>query len=136
MRVFLSWSGRTSRMIAESLRDWLPNVLQTLEPWLSSEDIPLGTHWLREISSRLEESSAGVICLTRGNVGAKWVNYEAGALARSNVLVCPYLLDMEPTELAGPLSQFQCAKADRDGTFALVRTLNHRNEDHPVSISV
>jgi predicted nucleotide-binding protein len=57
-------------------------------------------------------------------------------LARGNVLVCPYLIDLEPADLAGPLSQFQSAKADREGTFSLVRTLNGKNKDLAVSDSV
>ena len=124
MRVFLSWSGRASKLVAEGLRDWLPNVIQAIEPWLSSEDIPLGVSWQSEISDRLQTSAAGIICITRENAGATWLNYEAGSLSRRDVLVCPYLLDLEPSELEGPLIQFQSAKADRHDTLALVRSLN------------
>jgi Predicted nucleotide-binding protein containing TIR-like domain/TIR domain len=126
MRVFLSWSGQASRIVAEALRDWLPSVIQAIEPWLSSEDIPLGGRWQTKIAERLETSSVVIVCLTRENATATWLTYEAGALSQLNTVVCPYLLDLEPPEVSGPLSQFQCAKADRQDTLALLRILNVR----------
>lgn len=67
MKVFISWSGDTSRQVAEALRDWLPDVIQQLEPFLSSKDIASGLKWQDEISSKLDETTFGVICLTKDN---------------------------------------------------------------------
>lgn len=127
MKIFLSWSGNSSKLVAEALRDWLPNVIQTIEPWLSSEDIPYGDRWQQVIATALEEAAAGIICLTRENIWAIWLTFEAGALAKASSLVCPYLLDVEPAEVKGPLTQFQCAKADRGDTRRLLLTLNQRS---------
>ena len=33
--------------------------------------------------------------------------------------VCPYLLDLEPTDITGPLTQFQAAKANKEATEKL-----------------
>jgi hypothetical protein len=41
--------------------------------------------------------------------------------------VIPYLIDLEPSDiLPGPLTQFQAKRADRDGTWELIRTLNSK----------
>jgi len=42
MKVFISWSGELSHKVARIFRDWLPNVVQILEPYVSSEDIDKG----------------------------------------------------------------------------------------------
>lgn len=124
MRIFLSWSGETSKFAAEALRDWLPNVIQSIEPWLSSEDIPIGASWFNEIQKRLETSTVGIVCLTRENLSANWLHFEAGALSKQGVRIAPYLLDLKPSEITGPLSQFQCVQATSEDTYRLVQYLN------------
>ncbi|KXB59407.1 hypothetical protein HMPREF3180_02349 [Leptotrichia wadei] len=42
MKIFLSWSGEPSKSIAEKFKNWLPNVLQYVEPYFSQQDIELG----------------------------------------------------------------------------------------------
>lgn len=126
MKVFLSWSGKRSKELAHALRDWLPSVIQAVEPWLSSEDIPMGQRWAAEISERLQETDIGIICLTPENINAEWLNFEAGALSKfASAFVCPYALNLSPSDLKGPLSQFQVAIADKEGTFKLVQSLNN-----------
>jgi predicted nucleotide-binding protein len=56
-----------------------------------------------------------------------WLTYEAGTLATSHSLICPYLLDLQPSDLKVPFVQFQSARADRSDTQRLVRTLNERS---------
>jgi predicted nucleotide-binding protein len=126
MEVFLSWSGEQSRRIAEALRDWLPDVMQAVQPWLSSEDVHKGARWAVVLAERLRGVDAAILCLTRQNLSATWLNFEAGALSNldSTVYVCPYVLDLPPSDLTGPLSQFQCAVANRDDTLKLLTALN------------
>ena len=65
MKVFLSWSGDRSRQVAAALREWIPLVLQHVEPWMSDHDIGAGDRWAVEIGKRLEENHFGIICLER-----------------------------------------------------------------------
>ena len=93
MKIFLSWSGETSRKVAVALRGWLPKVIQAIDPWMSSEDIAKGARWGSDIATQLSEADAGIICLTRENMNAPWILFEAGALSKyvDASLVCPYL---------------------------------------------
>ena len=126
MNIFISWSGNRSKLLAESLRDWLPNVIQRLKPWISASDLDKGSRWLKEISEKLESTNFGIICITPENLNELWILFEAGALSKAvdNSLVCPILLDLDPSSLKGPLSQFQATQASRDEILKLVKTLN------------
>ena len=42
MKLFISWSGKRSHMLASTLRDWLPLVLHYIQPWVSEGDIDAG----------------------------------------------------------------------------------------------
>jgi hypothetical protein len=126
MKVFLSWSGDRGRRIAEALRSWLPDVLQTVIPWVSSEDIDPGLRWSSEIATQLQNTRFGIICVTPESLKAPWLMFESGALAKTvaSTYVCPYLFGLAPTTLREPLAQFDAVKADEQGTLKLVRSLN------------
>ena len=124
MQVFISWSGEASKFITENLKNWLENVLQSLDPWLSV-DITKGTRWNNEISERLEKSKVGIICLTKENINEKWILFEAGALSKTkDAHVCTLLYDIEPTDIEYPLAQFQHTKATKDEVYKLLKTIN------------
>lgn len=124
MQVFISWSGEASKFIAENLKNWLENVLQSLEPWLSV-DITKGSRWNIEISEKLEKSRVGIICLTRENLNEKWILFEAGALSKTkDAHVCTLLYELEPTDIEFPLAQFQHTKSTKEDVFKLLKTIN------------
>jgi hypothetical protein len=127
MKVFISWSGVRSQTLAQTLRDWMPLVLHYVEPWLSEADVAAGERWAQAVAKELEACNFGIICVTRENVGSPWVLFEAGSLAKSlqGSRVIPLLLDLEFSEIGGPLAQFQAKKADRDGISEVVQSLNH-----------
>jgi hypothetical protein len=97
MKVFISWSGPRSRHVARALHDWLPDIVQYVEPWMSHEDIQAGARWSPEINDQLSQTKFGIICLTPENQHKPWLAFEAGALAKTvdDAYVVPYLIDMD-----------------------------------------
>lgn len=136
MKVFISWSGSRSETVARKLRDWLPDIIQSVRPWMSEVDISPGARWGNEVERELTESRFGILCLTRENLTAPWILFEAGALAKTiqDTFVCPYLIDLEPVDIpAGPLTQFQAKRAHENGTWELVERINASLNDGALS---
>jgi hypothetical protein len=129
MRLFLSWSGPRSKLVAEALDGWVRQVIQAVDPWISSE-IEKGARWQGEIASHLEEARIGIICLTRDNLTAPWILFEAGALSKiRDAYVCTFLLDVSPSDVEQPLGQFQHTSAAKDDVRRLMHTINSAVRD-------
>jgi hypothetical protein len=126
MNVFISWSGERSRCFAEALRSWLKQLINVLDPWMSVADIDKGTRWRDHVAARLKTSDIGIICLTPTNLRSEWLLFEAGALSKAidTAYVCTLLIDLEPSDISGPLAQFQATRANRNEIRDLVRTIN------------
>ncbi|MGV0754326.1 TIR domain-containing protein [Empedobacter brevis] len=126
MKVFLSWSGNTSHQVALKLRDWLPSVIQVVEPYVSSEDIDKGARWSTDISRELEDSAFGILCVTKENINAPWLQFEAGALSKKldKSFVSPFLFDIKRSEIKGPILQFQSTIIEESDILKLVKTIN------------
>src|SRR5262245_13366820 len=136
MKIFISWSGPKSHHVAKALRNWLPDVIQSLRPWLSSADIPRGGRWGLELARELDGTKAGVICLTKHNQKSPWLLFEAGALGKAleHTLVGTYLIGMKNTDLEeGPLTQFQASVADKENTFELLSSINRALESESLA---
>lgn len=131
MKIFLSWSGDTSHKVAIAFRDWLPQVIQSLNPYVSSEDIDKGTRWSTDIAKELEESAYGIILVTKENLIAPWVNFEAGALSKiidkSNV--SPFLFDVKRSDVKGPLLQFQSTIFEKEDICKLLKSINKKIDE-------
>lgn len=131
MQVFISWSGDASQQVAALLKQWLPEVIQSIRPWLSSKDIGKGDRWSPAIAKKLSETDQGVVIVTPTNIDAPWLNFEAGALAKSlsNAQVRPLLFGLGPSDLSGPLAEFQATEAlDRADMLEFMKSLNDQSE--------
>jgi hypothetical protein len=131
MKVFLSWSGRTSQKMAAIFHNWLPDVIQAAEPFYSTEDIKSGTSWFNRIAQTLDQYQCGIVFVTRQNMNSSWIAFEAGALFKhfGQSSVTPLLFDITPTNLTGPFAQLQAARFDREDVFKILRDMNRRNGD-------
>lgn len=135
MKVFLSWSGKKSHRIAIIFRDWLPSVIQEINPYVSSEDIDKGARWSTDIANELSDSTFGILCVTRENINAPWLTFEAGALSKTMAksFVSPFLFDIKRSEVDGPILQFQSTISEKADLKKLVTTLNKACEKDSLS---
>ncbi|WP_347066331.1 hypothetical protein [Flavobacterium sp. WV_118_3] len=126
MKVFISWSGNKSHKVALVFRDWFPSVIQTIEPYVSSEDIDKGARWSTDIAKELENSTFGILCVTKENMNAPWLSFEAGALSKTmeKSFVSPFLFDIKRSEVNGPILQFQSTIFQKEDIKKLLSTLN------------
>ncbi len=125
--VFISWSGERSEVAANALASWLPTVIQSVKPFVSSS-MPAGVVAVIEMFRALQTCDFGIICVTKESQDRPWLNFEAGALAlhvpELNRVV-PYLLDdMVETDLKEPLAAFQAKRANKSGTRELLSSIN------------
>jgi hypothetical protein len=125
MKVFLSWSGESSRALAVVLEKWLASVFSGYATfWISHRDP--GIRWNLELDRELESTHFGILCLVPSNLTAPWLIFEAGALSKSVDVsrVIPYCLGLPPGDIAGPLNRFQGISADEAGTRKLIASIN------------
>lgn len=136
MKVFVSWSGELSCQIAEVLKKWIPCIIQSVEVFFSPEDIEKGDNWDKTISNELSQCNYGIICLTSDNTMAPWINFEAGAIAKSlDSRITALMVNIKPSDIKGPLSRYQATKFEKDDFFQLISAINKSLEtplDHSI----
>ena len=128
MKIFISWAKEKSKLTAEALSQWLPQVIQAVEPWVST-NIEKGKRWNSEINDNLEKTKFGIICLNKDNLNEPWILFEAGALAKTrDAQVWTFLLDISYTDVEEPLSQFQHTKYEKEDIRKLIGDINNSLE--------
>jgi hypothetical protein len=123
----VSWSKPLSHAYALIFKDWIRDLIQQVDPWVSSEDISKGQRWSSELFGELSTAGHGVICVVRENMAEPWLNFEAGALSKSlnGNRVYPVLIGISEADLVGPLTQFQATSASREkDMWQLVQSIN------------
>lgn len=129
MKVFVSWSGELSCKIAELLKKWLPCIIQSVDVFFSPEDIEKGDNWDKTISSELSKCNYGIICLTSDNTMAPWINFEAGAIAKTlDSKITALMVNVKPSDIKGPLSRYQATKFEKNDFFQLISEINKAQE--------
>lgn len=139
MKVFISWSGSKSQEVAKALKQWIPCVIQSVEPYFSSADIDKGARWSTDIAKELQDASFGILCVTQENLNSSWLNFEAGALSKSieQSKVCPFLIDLKPADIQNsPILQFQMTSATKDDMLKLFKSINANLGDSKLADTV
>jgi len=126
MKIFISWSGTLSRELAAALRKYLPCMVQGLDVFMSKHDLESGARWSLELAKELDESNFGIICLTPDNLQNPWILFESGALTKHvEGRACGILFGgLTPTDVSGPLSQFQNRVFQKGDFLALLHDIN------------
>ena len=129
MRVFLSWSGTASGEIARVLAEGLPQFIPSIEPFLATRDIQAGTSWVNALEDAWKSADVALLCITDEN--SPWMLFEAGMFSASpqNATVIPFLVGLGPSDLRGPLAQFQAATPERPSVIQLVQAICRRDPD-------
>lgn len=125
MKVFVSWSGDFSKRYAAFLKNWLEQCIQSVEVFFSAEDIEKGETWHTKLSNELRDTDFGIVCLTSENVNAPWIHFEAGALSKMlDSRVATLAINVNFSDIKGPLSTFQATKLEKDDVFQLLQSIN------------
>jgi len=128
----VSWSGDRSKAMAAALSRWLPQMNLLVKPWMSDKDIGAGSLWFQETAKELSESKFGIFCITSDNLNEPWIHFEAGALfdivEKQRHRICPYLFNLDPSDIKGPLSNFQAKQATKENTWETFDEINKLGE--------
>jgi hypothetical protein len=130
MKVFLTWSGDRSHAVAKILGKYLPALINSVKPFLSSNGIATGARWTTEIAANLEAANIGIICLTPDNQTAPWLLFEAGAVSKLGAISRAMVLriGIEASDVKEPLSQFQSVSIDDAGIWKMLKDILAANE--------
>ena len=94
-KIFISWSGSNSKEFAKSLKILLEKSVfdnTDLECFVSDQDIASGDDWWQKIKKELRSCKLGILCITKENLRAPWIYFEAGAMIAREVPSIPLLV--------------------------------------------
>jgi len=131
MKLFISWSGEASKVAALGLKSFVSNVIQSVDAFVSDTDIDRGSKWADVITSQLNTTSFGILCITPDNLEAPWIMFEAGCLSKGIDdlnRVIPLMFNTEPSDLRGPLTIFNASKPIKEGILNIVKSINKQCE--------
>lgn len=113
-----------------------PSIIQSVEVFYSSDDIEKGENWNVRLSEELAKCKFGIICLTKENVLAPWINFEAGAISKTlDSKISTFLIDINPYDIKGSLTRFQATRLDKRDFLKLVLSINN-SLDNSIDIKV
>lgn len=137
-RIFISWSGEISKEIAKALKICLekevfPNT--DFSCFVSDVDIASGADWWNKIKRELKSCKMGVLCITKENLKAPWIYYEAGAMVAQEIPTIPLLISCNIRFLQdSPLKGNQCVNFYTEPQFVKM-LLDINNRMHLLNIT-
>jgi|HubBroStandDraft_4_1064222.scaffolds.fasta_scaffold135426_1 hypothetical protein len=137
LRVFISWAGDQAETLGKGFRDFLPDVVNGIEPFISASDIDKGTRWSDALKQNLQESPCAIVCVTPESLKHVWVAFQTGAISRAaggpddaKARIWTYLLGLGSQDLQlTPFAAYQATRATKEDTFRLVESINNLSPD-------
>ena len=138
MKIFISWSGIQSQKIAEELQKWIPQVINSVIPYVTSESIMKGERWSDQIYKELRDSNFGLVCLNKDNLKSPWIMFEAGAISKNkdSKLICLLFDGLNQNEVEKPLSFFQNTEFSKKEYLKLMLSINESLGEKKLSENV
>ncbi len=133
MKIYLSWSGELGRRASGVLRNSLEQLFPDFEIWSPGSDISAGSRWRDQIQNAMQSSELAIVCLTNDSRNSPWLLYEVGVMVGSSKKVIPWLVDMEFSDLSGPISQFQVIRSDAQSFHHLATSIHQQQSAYPLS---
>jgi hypothetical protein len=125
--IFISWAKPRSRAIAQGLAEWLPDVIQFVDPFVSPQ-MTLGIRWSEELENRLRCAMFGIVCATPENLDNAYLNWEIGQLSYEKARkIVPFLLGgLRLSDIGNyPLHHFQAVLLPtKEDIFRVVSEIN------------
>lgn len=97
-KIFISWSGPHSKEFAKGIKKLLEESVfenKELTCFVSDLDIASGSDWWLKIKKELRSCKLGILCITKENLRAPWIYFEAGAMIAREIPSIPLLVSCD-----------------------------------------
>lgn len=140
MKIFLNWSGEESRRVADLLREWLPELFDSVEPWMAADTFGRNNRWLEANSGGFDQAAMIVACITRANIHSDWSSLDPSSFEYSVADIPPQLVLLASPdvnlETFRPIKHpYNVLELGHDGLEILVQQINGLT-DRPVQNDV
>lgn len=137
MKIIIGWTGKTSRGMAELLRDWIMRVIQASEPILINVDEQSSSLFIPNRNDH-DERFFSILCLTSNNHNDHSMLFEAGVM--SSLLpgsrICGVMLDIEDEHMCRPLKRFPLLDSSKEGIRTLLHSINESRDSKAIAVDV
>ncbi|MEI6708938.1 MAG: hypothetical protein WCK96_17585 [Methylococcales bacterium] len=123
MNLFISCAGQYGQKLANELRAWLLSFNQEIQVIVSAEDVFSATRWQEE-QAKLSNVDYGIFVLTKENINAPQMLFEAGVISHQTSHLCPILFDRLDSEIEIPFRQFSFISFNQEAVLKLLRNIN------------
>ena len=126
IKVYIAWSGETSKEVASILKSWLPLMNSHIEVFVSGTDVPLGADWRDNLLQTRAACDCAIFCCTQDNISSPWLCFEAGQMSAAEKHLYFMMFDTLPVQIKTPtpLRMFPFFTFEKEGLRSVAYDLN------------